>query len=120
MCHFAAFSIGQQDPCVVQQQSGGAVQLHLGFFICGHGRHQCRFGLRQGASVLQHQRGGGSSQRIFLLFRIERLAAQINRCLGGGDAGAVLLNRKLGVAYFDTNLVLQLLQSHLRLAVFQF
>ncbi len=46
MRHFAAFRVGHQDARVVQQQSSGAIQFHLGFFISGHGRHQRRLSLR--------------------------------------------------------------------------
>ena len=43
-----------------------------------------------GRSVLQHQRCSGGTQSIFLLLRIQRLAAQVNRRLGGRHAGPVL------------------------------
>ena len=76
--------------------------------------------MRQGALVLQHQGGGGGAQRILLLFSVQRLVAQVDRSLGRRYAGPVLLHGKLRVAHFNANLVFHLLQTHLRLAIFQF
>ena len=70
--------------------------------------------------VLQYQRGRGRTQGVFLLLGIERLVAQVNRSLRGRDARPVLCHRELRVADFDPDLVFQLLQPHLRLAIFQF
>ena len=53
---------------------------------------RCGFGLRQGALVLQHQSRGGRAQGVFLLLRIQRLVAQVDCCLRGGYAGAILLS----------------------------
>src|SRR6185295_10221175 len=42
--HFSAFSVGQHDSRVVQQQSGRAIQFNLSLLIRRHGRYQNGFG----------------------------------------------------------------------------
>ena len=60
-----------------------------------------------------------SAEPIFFLFGIERLLAQFDRSASRFDTGLVLLYGELCIADFDANLVFLLLQTHLRLAVFQ-
>ena len=69
---------------------------------------------------LQNQRGGRGSELIFLLFGVQGLFCVIDSCLRRSDAGTVLLHAELGVADFDADLILDLLQTHLGLLEFQF
>ena len=120
MGNFAALRVRNHDARMIEQQPGRAVQFDLRFLVSRHCRNQGRFGLRQRALVLQHQSCSRSAQSVFLLLCIQRLAAQINRGLSGSHAGAVLLYGELRIPHFDADLVFQLLQPHLRLAIFQF
>ena len=76
--------------------------------------------MRQIPLRLQHQGCRGRTQGIFLLLGIQRLTCQLNGCLARCHAGAVLLHRELRIPNFDAHLVLELLQPHLGLPVFQF
>ena len=68
------------------------------------------------------QDGGlrGESDFQFLLIGVERLAGEVDRGLRCLHGGAVLFHVELRVADLDAHLILQLVQAHLRLAVFQF
>ena len=107
-------------PAVIQQQPGGAVQFDLGFLVGRHRRDQGGFGGRQAltgsaAPACWWKRPGRTS-----FVPHPAIRGPAHGRLRGLYAGAVLLHRKLRVAHFDANLVLNLLQPHLRLAIFQF
>src|SRR5205823_5994049 len=65
------------------------------------------------------QRVGASAQGIFFLFAVERLLGQLLSILRRLQAGPVLLQGKLRVAHLHTDLIAQLLQAQLGLAVFE-
>src|SRR5581483_191619 len=51
---------------------------------------------------------------------VQRLPGVVDGSLSRSDAGPVLFHRELGLADFDTDAVLSLLQGHLGLPVFEF
>ena len=118
--YLPALGIGNQNPQTIQGKADGAIQFHPGLLISGHRRYQIRLRLCQVTLVLQHQRSGGRSKGILFLLGVQRLPAQFDRGSRRFHAGPVLLHGELGVAHFDAHLVLELLQAHLRLPVFQF
>src|SRR2546430_4600954 len=117
--YLSALGIRDQNSKTIQSKANDAIQLHPRLFISSHRRYQVRLRLRPVTLRLQHQRSGRGAQRVFLLFSIQRLPAQFDRGSSGFHAGAVLLHGELRVAHFDAYLVLELLQAHLGLTVFQ-
>jgi len=53
------------------------------------------------------------------LLSVEDCLASSITCFGGVHTGAVLLQRVLGIADFNSDLVLQLIQPHFRLAILE-
>ena len=70
----------------------------------------------QVALVLNDQECSGRSQLIFLLLGLQGLLRQNLSAIGGGDLREILLQRDLGVAHAQENLVLDLTVLHLQLA----
>src|SRR5579863_5695244 len=60
------------DAGVVEQLSGGAVELEARLFIRGHGGKQRGFGCGEGAAILQNRGGRGGAELIFLLLGVRR------------------------------------------------
>src|SRR5438270_680039 len=107
------------NPEARQGAAGDPVQFYARFLIGSHGGDHVGFRLRQIALRLQHEESRGGPQRILFLLGVERFRRQLAAFVGGGDAGAILLQRKLGVADVNANLVLELLKAQLGLAIFQ-
>ena len=118
--HLTAGSVGDIDAGVIEQQSGGSIELDPRFLISRFGRNQIRLARRQCGGVLQDRDLRSQSNFQFLLIGIQRLAREVDGGLRCFHGDAVLFYIKLCIAHFDSHLVFQLVLAHLRLAVFQF
>ena len=117
--HFPALGVGEQDAGMIEEQPGGTIEFGAGLLIRGHGGNERGFSLSQCCLILEDEGGGRSAERVLFLLGIERLVSKFHGRLRRFHGGAILLYRKLGVADLDANLVLELLNAHLRLAVFE-
>src|SRR5262249_18854447 len=111
MLHLTLLSFSNLNSIMRQGQAGDAVQLDARFFIIPHGSDEVRLCLRVVSLRLQHSIVGRSTQSVFLLLYIKGVAGQIatlSRCF---NLGTVLRQYELGVADFDPDLVLELLQA---------
>src|SRR5439155_24548420 len=117
--HLPALGVGEQDAGMIEKQPSGTIEVGAGFLVRCHGGNERGFSLSQGCLILQHERGGGSAKSVLFLLGVERLVSKFHGRLRRFHGGAILLYRKLGVADLDANLVLELLNAHLRLAVFE-
>src|SRR5437762_284930 len=104
---------------MIEEQAGGAIELGAGFLVRGHGGNERGFSLSQCCLILEDEGGGRSAECVLFLLGIERLVSKFHGGLRRFHGGAVLLDGELGVADLDANLVLELLNAHLRLAVFE-
>src|SRR5580658_925729 len=103
--YLAALSVNDRDACAIEKAAGRLFQLHYRLFVCNLGGDQRRFGQRQCGLILQYR---NRSRRVNIelpLFCIERLSREIDGCLSGFDAGAVLLDAELSVPHLDANLI---------------
>ena len=120
MRDLAARGVGDVDAGMVEQQSRGAIQFDARLLIGRFGGDQIRLAGSEDRGILQDRRGGGESDFQLLLIGVESLARKVDRILRRLHCGTVLLHIELRVAHFDAYLIFQLVQSHLRLAVFEF
>src|SRR5437660_6999289 len=104
---------------MIEEQPGGTIEFGAGFLVRCHGGNERGFSLSQCCLILEDEGGGRSAERVLFLLGIERLVSKFHGRLRRFHGGAILLYRKLGVADLDANLVLELLNAHLRLAVFE-
>jgi len=80
---------------------------------------QIRFRGGQRRGILKDGGLRGESDLQLLLLGIKSLACQVNGGLCGLYSCPVLIDVELGVTHFDAHLILELVQTHLSLAVFQ-
>ena len=113
------FAVGDRDAVFLEHQPGCALQLDASLFVGRFGGHECR--LRHGQVVLGGERLliGSGAQFLFLLHDIECALSEIARLPGGIHAAGTLLQRVACVAHFNHNVLLQLFNVHLRLAILE-
>ena len=102
-----------------QGQTGNSIQLDARFLVGGKRGHGVGLRLRQVALCGQNQSGRGSAESVLFLFGFQRLLGKSLSFTGCFHLGPILLHRKLRVAHLDDDLVLEFLQQHLRLPIFE-
>src|SRR5579859_114679 len=105
---------------MVQGGAGCAIQFNLGLLVDSHGADQIQFRQSEIALGRESLVTGSGSQFLFLLGDVEGALGEVARLAGCLDAGSSLLERKLGVAHFDADLLAQLLEAQFGLAKFKF
>src|ERR1039457_3475710 len=117
--HLSGFGVRNINAELGERFRGGLVQLHLGFFVVGSGVENGRFRLGQIAGRLQYQSRSRGAMAKLLLLRYQALLGKVPGRHGRMQSGVILLYRNWGLPYLDGDGVLDLLQAHLGLAVFQ-
>src|SRR5579863_5224438 len=120
MTDLALGRVTNVDAGMLQQKTGRAVEFYERFFVSSFGRNQVRFSGPQCSRVLQNRDLRRKTDLQLLLVCIQRLAGKIDGGLGRLHGYAVLFHVELCITDLDAYLVLQLMFTHLRLAIFEF
>src|SRR5579884_3749111 len=114
--HDAVEGIFQHNAIAHQRVASHAIEFNPRLLVGRASRNEIAVRSRQIGLSLQNVEVGRSAERVLLLFGIEALLREFESLLGSFHLSAVLLYSELCLAHLNGDLVLQLLQLHLRLS----